>query len=76
MWLITVCCNLPDSEGTSLLASQGKGGGAKTNSVSKSKNSASVADGEGVAGVPVDIAFDAPFRSLVINLLQISQEGN
>ena len=37
MWLITVCCNLPDSEGTSLLASQrgegergkdrGRGGG-------------------------------------------------
>ena len=79
MWPITVCCKLPDSEGTSLLAceqgaraGEGEGGGVKTNSVSESKNSASEADGEGEAGVPVDIAFDAPFRSLVINLLQIN----
>ena len=28
------------------------------------------------AGEPVDIVFDAPFLPLVINLLQISQEGN
>ena len=32
--------------------------------------------GGGGREIPVDVVFDAPFRPLVISLLQTSQEGN
>ena len=79
--LLRIACKQAPSEGRGEIwcAKQAVLHGIK-NSVSEAsgifKRSESASEASGRAGELGDLVFDVPFRSMVISLLQISQEGN